>query len=600
MSATVETKTELLKGGEFLVKGTEAHSIFTPEDFNEEQQMFGSMVQQFVENRIHPNIVKLDKQEEGLMVKLLDEAAELGLLGASLPEDYNGMGVNINTESLLCEKLGSSHSFGVAVAAHTGIGTLPILYFGTEEQKEKYLPKLATGELKAAYCLTEPGSGSDALSAKTKATLSEDGTHYLIEGQKMWITNSGFAHLFIVFAQIDGDKFTGFIIDADSENVNLGGEEDKMGIKGSSTRQVFFEGVKVPVENVLGEIGKGHKIAFNVLNIGRHKLCAMVLGGSKSAAKVAIKYANERIQFKVPISSFGAIQHKLAEMAIKIYNAESATYRASGMIKERVDELIANGTSKNRAEAKLIAAEEFAVECAMLKVLGSEVLDYTTDETVQVFGGNGFSEEYPAARGYRDSRINRIFEGTNEINRLLSVGMLLKKAFKGEIDMMTPAMAIQGELSKPADGTNEFTGFFAAEKKAIHNAKKAILMVAGASVQKFQNKLEQEQEVMMNIADMLICVFTMESAVLRTEKMIGIKGEAACALQVDMTKCYLSDSLEKINLHGKHAICGFAQDDMLKGLISGLRRFTKYQPFNTIAARRRIAEALIESNDYCF
>jgi len=601
MATVTKDKKQMLKGGEFLVKESIAQEIFTPEDLNDEQHMFGDMLREFIKNRITPNLEKIDKQEEGLMETLLNESAELGLLGATLPEEYNGMGVNLNTETLLSETLGTSHSFGVAVAAHTGIGTLPILYFGTEKQKKKYLPGLATGKLKAAYCLTEPGSGSDALSAKTKATLMKDGKHYLVEGQKMWITNSGFADLFIVFAQVGGDKFTGFVIDAKSKNINLGAEEDKMGIKGSSTRQVFFEGVKVPVENVLGEIGKGHRIAFNVLNIGRYKLCAMVMGGCKAGVEHATKYANERHQFGVPISSFGAIKHKLAEMTIRTFVCESATYRVSGLIADNVQSLVDSGKSKNKAEAKLVVAEEYAVECAMLKVLGSEVLDYVVDEAVQVYGGTGFSEEYPVARAYRDARINRIFEGTNEINRLLAVGMILKRAMKGKIDLMGPMMSIQKELTSiPTFGNGDNGEVFAAEKKAIANAKKCILMVAGSAVQKFQTKLEEQQEVLMNLADMAIYTFAAESTLLRVEKMIAIKGEEACSLHADIAKVYLTNALEQINLHGKHAICGFSEGDSQRMMLMGLKRFTKYAPFNVIAARQRIADALIEANGNCF
>ncbi len=601
MATVTEEKKQMLKGGEFLIKESVAQDIFTPEDLNDEQRMFGDMLREFIKNRIHPNVEKIDKQEEGLMETLLNESAELGLLGATLPEEYDGMGVSLNTETLLSETLGTSHSFGVAVAAHTGIGTLPILYFGTEEQKKKYLPGLATGKLKAAYCLTEPGSGSDALAAKTKATLTKDGKHYIIEGQKMWITNSGFADLFIVFAQVDGDKFTGFIIDAKAKNINLGAEEDKMGIKGSSTRQVFFEGVKIPAENVLGQIGKGHRIAFNVLNIGRYKLCAMVMGGCKAGIEHATKYANERHQFGVPISSFGAIKHKLAEMTIRTYACESATYRVSGLITDTVQNMVDTGESKNRAEAKLSVAEEYAVECAILKVLGSEVLDYVVDEAVQVYGGTGFSEEYPVARAYRDARINRIFEGTNEINRLLAVGMILKRALKGQLDLMSPMMAIQKELTSiPTFGSSSNGELFAAEKKAIANAKKCILMVAGSAVQKFQAKLEQQQEILMNLADMAIYTFAAESTLLRTEKMISVKGEEACSLHTDITKVYLTNALEQINLHGKHAICGFAKGDSQRMMLMGLKRFTKYEPFNVIAARQRIADALIEANGNCF
>ncbi|MEX2589373.1 MAG: acyl-CoA dehydrogenase family protein, partial [Chitinophagales bacterium] len=578
---------------------TEANSIFIREDLTEEQQMFGQTASDFVEKKVWPFVPEIDKGDHDKVVSLLNEAGELGLLGAGIPEEYGGLGVDFNTDSVLAEEIGKSHSFGVAVAAHTGIGTLPILYFGTEEQKQKYLPDLASGVKKAAYCLTEPGSGSDALAAKTKAILSDDGKHYTITGNKMWITNSGFADVFIVFAKIDGEKFTGFIVDADAENIKLGAEEDKMGIKGSSTRQVFFEGVKVPADNVLGEIGKGHKIAFNVLNIGRYKLCAMVLGGAKAAATKAINYSNEREQFGTAISSFGAIQHKLAEMAIKIYAVESATYRTSGLINDMIENLVEDG--KDPVEAKLIAAEEYSIECAMLKVLGSEALDYVVDETVQVYGGMGFSEEAPAARAYRDSRINRIFEGTNEINRLLSVGMLVKKAMKGELDLMSPAMAVQKELmSVPDFGGEDDDSVFANERKALKNAKKAFLMVAGAAVQKFMNKLDKQQEILMNASDVLMQIFTAESAILRTEKLIASRGVEDCAIYVDMTKTYVSDALEQMNISGKHAIVGFAEGDELRMMLMGLKRFTKIEPFNTIAARRRVAAKLIDANKYAF
>jgi alkylation response protein AidB-like acyl-CoA dehydrogenase len=587
MSTLTEKKTDL-KGGEFLVKESNAADTYIRELITEEQQMIAQSTSDFIANRVHPNIKAIDKQEPGLVVGLLHEIAELGLLGAAVPEEYGGMGVDFATDTFINEELGKGHSFSAAFAAHTGIGTLPILYFGTEEQKKKYLPGLADSTIKASYCLTEPGSGSDALGAKTKAVLTEDGKHYVINGQKMWITNAGFADLFTVFAKIDGEKFTGFLIDAKAEGISLGAEEDKLGIKGSSTRQVFFNNVKVPVENVLGEIGKGHKIAFNVLNIGRYKLGVLALGGSKETCSIATKYANERIQFGVPIASFGAIKHKLAEMATKIYAVDAATYRTAGLIHDYIETATAAG--KDKVQAKLLAAEEFAVECAILKVFGSEVL-----------GGTGFSEEYPVARAYRDSRINRIFEGTNEINRLLAVGMLVKKAMKGELDLFGPAMAVQKELmSVPDFSTPDADDVFGGERKALLNAKKAILMTAGAAVQKFMQNLDKEQEVMMNIADMLIELFACESVLLKTEKLIGIRGAEACSLQIDLTKVYISDSLERINLSGKHAITSFNDGDVLRIMLMGLKRFTKLDAYNTIAARRRIADKVIAENGYCF
>lgn len=598
MSTLTEKKTDL-KGGEFLIKESNAADTYIKEQITEEQSMIAQSTSDFIANRVHPVIKEIDKQQPGLVVGLLREIAELGLLGAAIPEEYGGMGVDFATDTFINIEMGKGHSFSAAYAAHTGIGTLPILYFGTEEQKKKYLPGLGDSSIKASYCLTEPGSGSDALGAKTKAVLSEDGKHYIINGQKMWITNAGFADLFTVFAKIDGEKFTGFIIDAKTEGISLGAEEDKLGIKGSSTRQVFFNNVKVPVENVLGEIGKGHKIAFNVLNIGRYKLGVLALGGAKETTTTAIKYANERIQFNVPISSFGAIKHKLAEMAIKTYATDAATFRTAGLIQDYIDAAVAKGVDK--VQAKLQAAEEFSVECAILKVFGSEVLDYVVDEAVQVFGGTGFSEEYPVARAYRDSRINRIFEGTNEINRLLSVGMLVKKAMKGELDLFTPAMAVQKELmSVPDFSTPDADDVFGNERKALLNAKKAILMTAGAAVQKFMQNLEKEQEVMMDIADMLIELFVCESTLLKTEKLISIRGAEACALQIDITKTYISDALERINLSGKHAIVSFNDGDTLRIMLMGLKRFTKLEAFNTVAARRRVADKLIEEGQYCF
>jgi len=597
--AEVIEKQDLIKGGEFLIKDSVAELTHTREDITEEEQMFVDMAREFIAKNIIPKNDELEKMDIPLVEKLLEEMGELGLLGAGISEKYGGMGVDFTTDSFLAEEIGQAGSIGVSVSAHTGIGTLPIYYFGTEEQKKQYLPGLSNGQIKAAYCLTEPSSGSDALGAKTRADLTDDGQHYILNGQKMWITNGGFADLFIVFAQIDGDKFTGFIVPGDAEGLSRGEEEKKLGIKGSSTRMIFLENVKVPKENVLGEIGKGHKIAFNVLNIGRYKLCAMVMGGMKRVTTMGIQYANERQQFKTPIANFGAIKHKMAEMAIKTFVTESATNRVAGYISEHIKQLEAEGVEP--ADAKLQAAEEYSIECAILKVLGSEALDYVVDENVQIHGGMGFSEETYAAQAYRDSRINRIFEGTNEINRLLSVGMMVKKALRGQIDLLGPATAVQKELmSIPSFATNDDSSLFAAEKKTIANLKKAGLMVAGAAAQKFMQDLEKEQEIMMYLADMLIDIFAAESTLLRVEKMVKTKGEEASAVQIDMMRTYLADAVNRVNDNGRSAVSGFAEGDTLRMMLMGLKRFTKLSPVNTIKARRNVADVLIEANEYCF
>ncbi|HPH24241.1 MAG TPA: acyl-CoA dehydrogenase family protein, partial [Chitinophagaceae bacterium] len=575
-----------LKGGEWIIKESNSFDTFIPEDFNEEQHMVMDMCHQFLETEIHPIIERIDQQEQGLMASLMEKAGEQGLLSTAFPEELGGLGKDFITATVVNEGLGGGYSFSVAVAAHTGIGSLPILYFGTEAQKQKYIPKLASGEWKGAYGLTEPNSGSDALSAKTTATLSEDGKYYILNGQKCWITNGGFADVYTVFAKIDGDKFTGFIVERGMEGFTQGPEEHKMGIKGSSTVQLYFQDCKIPVENLLGEIGKGHIIAFNILNIGRLKLGAATLGGSKGAATTSIQYANTREQFKLPIAKFGAIKHKLAEMAIRIWVGESALYRTAKWIADKEHDLLAEGKPFN--EALLGAAEEFAIECAMLKVFGSEVLDYVVDEGVQIHGGNGFSDEYLISKAYRDSRINRIYEGTNEINRLLTVDMVLKRAMKGKLDLMTPAMNVQKELMSIPDFGNEDEGVFAKDIKYINNFKKAILMVAGAAVQKLMMSLDKEQEVLMNIADMSIETYHAESALLRVMKLVEKQGETATALQIDMMRTYMYDAADKINKAGKDALNSFADGDELRMMHIGLKRFTKVDPFNSKEARRRI------------
>ncbi len=593
-----EENNELLRGGEFLTKETDPKDLFTPEDITEDQKMMVDTAKEFVEKEIWPKLDAIDKQEPGLTVSLLEKAGELGLLGAALPEEYDGLGENFDTNTFLAEAMGTSYSFGVSFAAHTGIGTLPILYYGNEEQKKKYLPKFASGEMKSAYCLTEPTSGSDALSAKTTAILSEDGSYYTLNGQKMWITNGGFADILITFAQVDGDKFTCFIIPTDSEGFTSGNEENKIGIKGSSTRALFLDNVKVPRENILGEIGKGHYIAFNVLNVGRFKLGAMVTGGAKRFLTIGVQYANERKQFNRYISSFGAIKYKLAEMAVGIFASESAVMRTSGLINDKAQGLEAAGSSYS--ESLIKAAEEYAIESSMMKVFGSEMLDYVVDEVVQVHGGYGYSEEYPAARGYRDARINRLFEGTNEINRLLVVDMLIKRSMKGRLDLMGPAMEIQKELMSIPSFDDAPEGLLAKEMEAVKKAKKAVLMVAGSAVQKFMQKLGEEQEIIMNITDMATQVFVAETMILRTQKLAAAKDESAAKYFEMMTKIFVSDSLEKVNIYGKHAVAAFTDGDELKMLMLGLKRFTKFEPVNTTKLRREVADKLIEENNYCF
>ncbi|WP_109695116.1 acyl-CoA dehydrogenase family protein [Chitinophaga deserti] len=597
MDTAVNSKAAL-KGAEFLVKDASPADVFIPEDFSEEQLMIKEMAETFIAREVTPVIDRLDKLEEGLMPSLLDKAGEQGLLGAAFPEELGGLGKDFITATLINEALGAGHSFSVAMAAHTGIGSLPILYFGTEAQKQRFIPKLASGEMKGAYALTEPNSGSDALSAKTTAKLTDDGKHYILNGQKIWITNSGFADVFTVFAKVDGEHFTGFIVEKGTPGFTLGPEEHKMGIKGSSTRQIYFQDAKIPAENVLGQIGKGHLIAFNILNIGRLKLCAATQGGAKGSLNISIQYAKTREQFKQPIANFGAIKHKLAEMAIRIWVCDSALYRTAHLIDQQEHELLAAGKVFN--EALLGAAEEYAVECAILKVNGSEVLDFVVDEGVQIHGGNGFSDEYVISKAYRDSRINRIFEGTNEINRLLTLDMTLKRAMKGKIDLMTPAMNVQKELMSIPDFGSEDESAFAAEKKVIANLKKAILLSAGAAAQKLMMKLESEQEILMNIADMAIETFVSESALLRLIKLTEQRGEAATALQADIVRTYLTDAADRVHKSGRDAINGFAEGDEQRMMLLGLKRFTKTTPFNTKDARRRIADKLISDGKYSF
>ncbi len=594
------TEVTFLKGGEFLVKDQNESQIFIPEELNEDQLMMVNMANEVLDKHIVPNLGKLEKLDIELTCELLEKVGETGLLGTCIEEEFGGFPQDFITNMKLTEVGAKARSFALSMGAHMGIGTLPIVYFGNPEQKAKYLPSLATGQLKAAYCLTEPGSGSDALAAKSKAVLSEDGTHYVLNGQKMWITNAGFADIFIVFAKIDGEQFTGFIVHKEYEGVSTAAEEDKMGIKGSSTRQVFFENVKVPVENVLGEIGKGHRIAFNILNIGRIKLGAAVVGGSKLVLEGATQYANDRKQFGKSISEFGAIKHKIGEMATRIYAAESATYRASADIDHKEKSLMAEGA--DFSSALLGAAEEYSIECALLKVSCSEVLDYCVDEGVQILGGMGYSEEMPMAAAYRDSRINRIFEGTNEINRMLSVDMLMKRALKGKVDLMTPAMAIQKELmSMPSFGEQpDANDPLSRELKMLEGMKKAVLMTAGMTAQTLMQKLQDEQEVLLYISDMMNDIYLAESTLLRTKKLIGMRGAEACEIHISATRVYFDDAIERLTLNAKRAITAWAEGDIRRTLLLGLKRYTKYEPINTKTERRKVADKVITTGEYPF
>lgn len=586
-----------LKGGEFLIKETSAADIFIPEEFDEEQRMIAQTCKDFTDTQVIPNVVQLDTHDRPLLTKLMKSAGELGLLGISVPEEYMGFNQNFVTSMLALEEMGKGYSFAVAYSAHTGIGTLPILYFGTDKQKKEYLPKLATGEFIGAYCLTEPDAGSDPNSGKTRAILSEDGSHYLLNGVKMWITNGGVADLMIVFAKIGDDKnLSAFIVDAHSQGIKIGVDEEKMGIKGSSTVQVFYEDVKVPAENLLGKRNEGFKIALYVLNLGRIKLAGAAVGASKATITNSVNYANERKQFKTLISNFGAIKFKLAEMAIRVFAVESLTYRASQNIDDAIAGLVAEGMDKGKAIIEGI--RQYAIEASIAKVYGSEVLDYVVDEAVQIHGGMGYSAETAVERAYRDSRINRIFEGTNEINRLVTVGELLKRAMKGEIDLMTPAMAVSKELMGIPDFGSTSNGYFDDKHKLIANFKKSILMVSGAALQKFTDKIAEEQELMMNAADMLMYTYAAESMLLRVEKLSTMYDENKLAVYKDMLDVFLYDTAHRINKIGLDGINSFAEGDEQAAMLMGMKRFTKAASVNVMKARRNIADNIIEQNQY--
>jgi len=595
MSAAVEQK-EIIKGGSFLIEERAPNEVFTPEDFNEEHRMIAETTRQFVDAEVVPRIDQLEKKDWQLARDLIKQAADLGLIGASIPEEYGGLGLDQTSGALIGENIGRSASFATTLGAESGIGLLPIIYFGTEEAKRKYLPKIAAGELITAYALTEAGSGSDAMNAKATAKLSDDGTHYILNGEKMFITNGGFADIFIVFAKVDGDRFSAFIVER-QEGCKNGAEEHKMGIRGSSTTPLILADAKTPVENVLGEIGKGHKIAFNILNIGRFKLGAMCIGGMKVMNTESVRYANERHQFGKPISSFGAIKSKLGEMAIKTWVGESMIYRTLGMIEAGIASI---GDARD-ADAKLRAIEEYAAECSIIKVALSEYCDFCADEMVQIFGGYGYSADYPAERAYRDSRINRIFEGTNEINRMLIPGRLMKAALSGRLGLLPAAKGLMDEILSPSMGSFDLDeGLLASEQKLAQNAKKVALMTLGTAAQKYMMGLAEQQEILMGVADIIIDTYAMESAILRTLKMAASKGENAATPYLDMTRAFCNDAVERIEAHARNTLAAMAEGDELRTLLAALRRFTKMTPINTVAVRQRIANAMIEANRYVY
>jgi len=594
---------EITRGGQFIVKETKCEDVFTPEDFNEEQIMMRDSVKEFVDKEIWPNKDRFEKKDYALTEETMRKAGDLGFLSVAVPEAYGGMGMGFVNTVLVCDYIsGATGSFSTAFGAHTGIGTMPITLYGTEEQKQKYVPKLASGEWFGAYCLTEPGAGSDANSGKTKAILSEDGKYYSITGGKMWISNAGFCSLFIVFARIGDDKnITGFIVENDPSNgITMGEEEHKLGIRASSTRQVFFADTKVPIENMLSERGNGFKIAMNALNVGRIKLAAACLDAQRRVTTGAVKYANERVQFNTSISQFGAIRYKLAEMATSCYAGESATYRAAKDIEDRISTRESEGILHQEAELK--GVEEFAIECSILKVAVSEDVQNCADEGIQIFGGMGFSEDTPMESAWRDARIARIYEGTNEINRMLSVGMLIKKAFKGHVDLLGPATKVQEELMGiPSFDTPDYSELFAEEKEMLVKLKKAFLMVAGGAVQKYGPDLEGHQQLLIAAADILIEIYMAESTILRTEKLAKKEGESKVQEQIAMAKLYLYKAVDVVTQKGKESVISFAEGDEQRMMLMGLRRFTKYTNMpNIIGLRELITTKLVTENEYCF
>jgi hypothetical protein len=593
----------ITRGGEFIIKETDCKNVFTPEDFTEEQLMMKQAVGDFIEKEVMPHRERFENKDYKLTEDIMKKAGDLGFLGVAVPQEYGGMGMGFVSTMLVCETIsGAVGSLSTAFGAHTGIGTMPIVLYGNEEQNKKFVPKLASGEIFGSYCLTEPSAGSDANSGKTKAVLSEDETHYKITGQKMWISNAGFAKLFIVFARIEDDKnITGFIVPNESDNgITLGDEEKKLGIHSSSTRQVFFNETKVPVENMLSERGSGFKIAVNSLNVGRIKLAAACLDAQKRVTSYAVQYASERVQFNTKIIDFEAIKEKVATMATDTYVGESATYRAAKDIEDRIKIRHENGNSFQDSELK--GVEEYAIECSLLKVAISEDMQNIADEGIQVFGGMGFSAETPMEGAWRDCRIGRIYEGTNEINRMLSVGMLIKKAMKGHIDFISPATKVADELMGiPSFEVPDLTDLFAQEKLIIKNLKKVFLMLAGAGIKKFGEKLEDHQQMLLAVSDILIEVYMIESALLRTEKNCNRLGKETQTNQISMTQLYLYKAVDIVQSKGKEVIVSFASGDEQKGLLMGLKRFTKYYEYpNVIELKNSIADKLKKENKYCF
>jgi alkylation response protein AidB-like acyl-CoA dehydrogenase len=592
MTSTVESK-RVLRGGSFLLEDHDAQEVFTPEDLSDEHKMIAQTAREFTEKEVLPLDAEIESKDYAVTLDLLRKAGALGLLSIDIPEQYGGMGLDLLSSLVAGENMSGQASFSGTLGAHTTIGLLPIVYFGTEEQKMNYLPRMATGELVGAYALTESGSGSDALGAKTKAVLSEDGKHYLLTGQKMWITNAGFADIFIVFAKVDGEKFTAFIVERSFPGVSVAPEEHKMGLNGSSTCAVNLEEARVPVENVLGEIGKGHRIAFNILNIGRLKLGVGAIAGCKRITSIATEYAKQRHQFGVPIASFGLIKHKLAEMAIRSYVAECMIYRTVGMIEEALTTV-----DRDSPEQVLKAIEDYAVECSIIKVTGSETLSYCADEGVQVFGGNGYSKDYPVERAYRDARISRIYEGTNEINRLIISGQFLRRAVKGDLPLFQAAKKLMDEVLQPSLSDDEGEGVFSRERAALTNSKKTAVAVLGSAAQRFRDKVQEQQEVLAAASDIIMDIYAMESAILRTEKLISSRGEQSCAAHIDATRAFVNDAVQRIEQHARQALAAISEGDELRTMLAVLRRFMKYTPFDTIGARRRIADSIVSAGRY--